>query len=213
MVRKTIVGLSAALLLASAGAASAQMRITEYSASPAPEFVEFTNMGNAAIDLTGWSWSDSDEQPGDQPLLGTFGLVQSHESVIFTEGDPTDFRTRWGLPGSVNVVGGNTNSNLSSGGDEINIYDAVGNLVDRLTYTSAFNGVPNSRNILSTQLGLNHAPLSVLSSVGDAFSSHVATDGRVGNPGFYPFASVPEPASIVLMVLGGIGLALIRRRH
>lgn len=194
--------------------AQAQIRITEYTANPSPEWVEFTNIGNSAIDLTGWSWSDSDQQPFDQPSLGTVGIIGPHESFIFTEASESTFRSMWNLPLSVKVVGNNTNSNLSSGGDEINIYDASGGLVDRLTYSSAFAAVGNTRNVPLASLGANQASLTVTSILGDSYGSYAATTGRVGNPGIYTPIRVPEPTSVVLSIVGffaTIGLTARRR--
>ena len=42
-----------------AGSASGQIYITEWAYSvDGGEFVEFTNVGNSAIDMTGWSYDD-----------------------------------------------------------------------------------------------------------------------------------------------------------
>ena len=57
---------AAAMLLA--GRADAAIRITEWMYSGDDgEFIEFTNTGAAAVDLTGWSFSDSARTPGAVP--------------------------------------------------------------------------------------------------------------------------------------------------
>ena len=117
--------------------ADAQIHITEWmynGATPTTnigEFVELTNMGLNSVDMTGWSFDDNSRTPGSQ-LLGSFGIVAGHESVILTDMTDTQFRSAWGLAASVKVIGNNSN-NLGRS-DEINIYDAANALVDRLTY-------------------------------------------------------------------------------
>jgi len=47
------------------------MRITEYMyGGTNGEFIEFTNVGSAAIDMTNWSFSDNAEMPGAVSLTG-----------------------------------------------------------------------------------------------------------------------------------------------
>lgn len=199
----------ALVALAVQAAAAQGVRITEYSSNPTPEWIEITNTTAAPIDMTNWSYSDSDRQPFDVSFSGLLliGTILPGESIIFTESAPATFRAQWNLPASVRVFGPNTNSNLSSGGDEINIYNAAGVLVDRLTYTAAFAAVGSSRNVLPANLGTNNASLTVLSTVGDQFGSFLSTTGRAGNPGQY----IPTPSAVVL---AGIAcLAGARRRR
>lgn len=120
------------LALATVAVASPAVVITEYMYSANfEEFVELTNTGNAAVDLTGWSYDDSSQTPGVFDLTG-FGSVAPGESVIFTEADAEAFRTEWSLDATVKILGGVTNDLGRS--DEINIYNALDALVDQLTY-------------------------------------------------------------------------------
>ena len=172
------------------------IRITEYMYSSANgagngvgEFVELTNVGNAAIDLTGWSFDDNSRTAGSFSI-GGFGVVQPNESVIVTDAPAPVFRTFWYLPASVKVIGGN-DQNLGRS-DEINIYDASNTLVTRLTYNdqgtnpagtvrTQFVSAWPQRNLLgqSTTAGWQ------LSVAGDAQNSYVATTSDLGNPGGY----------------------------
>ena len=71
----------------SAPNAQAQVRITEWMYTGAPgEFIEFTNLGPAAIDLTGWSFDDNSRLPGSVNLTA-LGNVNPGESVVITEID------------------------------------------------------------------------------------------------------------------------------
>lgn len=220
----SLAGASAVVLALASGAASAQVRITEWMYSPvvsAGEFVELTNMGGAAVDFAGYSYDDDSRLPGVFSLAG-FGLVQVGESVVFTQIAAADFRLAWGLPASVKVLGGVTN-NLGRN-DEINIFSGNA-LVDRLTYgdqnfpgsirTQGTSGRPGSAGAI----GANIPALWVFAVVGDAEQS-VRTNsglGDIGSPGFTSFAPsttvVPVPGAALLMAggLALIGFAARRR--
>lgn len=222
MRRLGLLAASAALLLAG-NTAYAQIRITEwmYNGATTPtnigEFVELTNIGGTSVDMTGWSFDDDSRTPGSQPL-GSFGVVAPYESVVLTDMTASQFRTAWGLSASVKVIGNNSN-NLGRN-DEINIYDASSALVDRLTY-----GDQNFAGTIRTQfvsgdpktlaaLHANDPSQWKLSVNGDAYGSHLATTGDLGNPGV--FTLVPEPSTVALALVGGlalVGRSLSRRRR
>jgi len=172
--------------------AAGGMRITEWMYSgTSGEFVEFTNMSAAAIDMTGWSFDDDHATAGAFDL-SAFGVVQPGESVVITESDAETFRTAWGLAGSVKIIGGlgvASGNNLARN-DELNIYDAADDLVDRLTY-----GDQTFPNTIRTQyisgqtcresVGQDDVAAWKLSVMGDEFGSFVASTGEIGTPGSY----------------------------
>ncbi len=190
-------------------AAAGNVRITEWMYSGSlGEFVEFTNVGNVPVDMTGWSYDDDSRLPGEFDLSSA-GVLQPGESVIITEVSPAAFIAEWGIAG-VTVLGPYTN-NLGRN-DEINLFDSGGNLVDRLTYgdqtfpgtirTQNISGNPNS----NAALGANDVYQWSLSFPGDVQGSWFSAGGDLGNPGTY----VPAPASITLL---GIALATASRRR
>ena len=187
-----------------ATAPTVQIRITEYMyAGGNGEFVELTNIGNTAIDLTGWSFDDSSRIPNSFSL-SAFGTVQAGESVIFTEAaNANDFRTAWALAPTVKVIAG-SNQGLGRA-DEINIYNQNNQLVDRLTYDDAtIAGSVRTQNVSGwtgvANLGLNDATKWQLATVSDAQGSVTSTGNDIGNPGRYAIGVVP---SIVLTQTGG----------
>ncbi|MFN7725559.1 MAG: lamin tail domain-containing protein [Rubrivivax sp.] len=210
---------AALALSATTFAAQAQVQITEWMYSGnGPEFIEFTNMGSTAISLVGWSFDDDSRTAGVVNLsgLGTLGVG---ESLILTEASAADFRAAWGLASTVKVQGNNT-TNLGRN-DEINLFNASGSLVDRLTYgdqnfagtirTQTSSGSPVSLQALgATTVGAGW----VLSSTSDAYGSYLSAQGDVGNPGSFIFAPVPEASTWALMAagLGMVGAALRRRQ-
>ncbi|MEO7938433.1 MAG: lamin tail domain-containing protein [Burkholderiaceae bacterium] len=212
----------AAALAASMPGLAQQVQITEWMYSGnSGEYIEFTNLGNAAVDFTGWVYDDDSRHAtadaGGFSLSG-FGLVGAGESVLITEDDAVSFRANWGLAGSLKVLGGYTN-NLGRG-DEINLFDQGGNLVDRLAYgDQIFAGTIRTQTAGGTAVSVAAlTPYTVtatnwaLSSTTDGYGSVMALSGDVGNPGQF-IAAVPEPETYA-MLLAGLGLigAIARRR-
>lgn len=191
---------------ATAAAANANVRITEYMYSGAGgEFIEITNLGNSAVDLTGWSFDDDSRLPGSFLLSGVLG---SGESLVLTEDAADTFRTAWGLGAGVQVLGNVTN-NLGRA-DEINIFDANGLLVDRLTYgDQVFPGSirTQGRSGNPGNIGANDIYSWSLSFIGDTFASWTSSNGDIGNPGVF----IPAPGAVALLGLGG--LVAVRRRR
>lgn len=208
----TLTALTVLIAFAAVSPAHAVMRITEWMYKGAGgEFMEFTNVGDTAIDMTGWSYDDESDNPGVFDLSG-FGIVAAGESVVITEDSAATFRAAWNLDASVKVLGGVSN-NIGRG-DTINIYDGSDSLVDTLTYgDDDFPGTPRtdgvSANIPPDALGADDVYSVVVSTPGDIYGSFVNNNGDLGNPGSY--VPVPEPASIAALA-GGL-LVLARRRR
>lgn len=162
------------------------MRITEYMYAGADgEFIEFTNVGDAVADLSGWSFDDDSRVPGAFPL-GAFGSVQPGESVILTESTAGGFRSAWKLCAGVKVIGG-LDQNLGRN-DEINLYDSDDQLVDRLSYGDQnFPGSIRTQNrsgyVSAAGLGANNALEWTLSALADGEDSVASVGNDLGSPG------------------------------
>lgn len=198
----------------------AQVQITEWMyQGNGGEFVEFTNIGSAPVDFTGWSYDDDNRRVG-RLNLSAFGIVGVGESVLITENSAAAFRAAWGLDASVKIIGGYTN-NLGRE-DEINLFDASGNLVDRLTYgDQRFSGTPRTQTSSGTPVSLEAlVPFQtasgnwVLAIDGDAYGSWFSSAGDVGNPGYFFLSPVPEPGTVALLLAGlGVVGSVARRRR
>jgi predicted extracellular nuclease len=189
--------------------AAAQIYITEWMYDGTDgEFIELTNVGTAAIDMTGWSYDDDSREPGKVDL-SAFGIVAPGQSVILTEVVADDFRIAWGLDASVRILGGNEHK--LGRNDEINIFNAEGGLVDRLTYNDDADLGPRTRkfsgNIPLAALGSNDANAAILSAANDIYGSYTSSGGDLANPGFY----IPEPATVALLAFGAV--ALLRKKN
>lgn len=181
-------GLAPAVLgpAAPARAAAADVQITEYEYNGS-EFAEITNVGDAAADLTGWSFDDNSRTPGSF-AIGSIGTLAAGESALITEVSADAFRTEWDLPARIKIAGSN-NQNLGRS-DEINIYDAANNLVDRLTYNDQAVPAQGPRTDVASAWAPNKAALAsptptgwTLSTLNDAEGSWKSVGGFFGSPG------------------------------
>ncbi|MDB5255623.1 MAG: endonuclease [Chitinophagaceae bacterium] len=172
------------------------MRITEFmynSSGTGGEYVEFTNIGGTAVDLSGWSFDDNSRLAGSQSL-SAFGTVQPGESVILTELSVATFRTLWNLCATVKVIGGSTNGLGRE--DEINLYDASNALIDRLTFGDQTYSAGSIRTsgksgwVSAAGLGKNDITKWTLSGNGDAEVSYSSTTPDIGSPGKSTLATV-----------------------
>ena len=222
MTRFTITtALLAAVAAIAPAAAQADVRITEFMYKGANdgdrEFFELTNIGNAAVDITGWTYND--DNPNNPVAFGNaFGLLAANESIILTEMTADAFRSYWGLSSSVRVFSIGGNSNLGNG-DTINIYNSssqsLATLVDSVTYSSGTTpGI--SRNRPVGQSGAATNAQFVYSAAGDSYGSAYASGAQsdLANPGRFPVqtAAVPEPATWAMMI-GGFALVGLRARR
>jgi hypothetical protein len=188
-----LAGLLAVPSAATAAEATGQVRITEWAYNGS-EFVEFTNLDTVAVDITGWSFSDSKTVAG-QVDLSSAGIVAPGASFVLSQASAADFRTEWALPNSVKVVGGNS-TNLGRG-DTINLFDSADSLVDSLSYDDEAGKGPRTDKASawpSTEavIGIDDAAAWVSSTAGDVEGSWTSTTSIIGSPGLSRFGSAVD---------------------
>lgn len=158
---------------------------------------ELTNTGSSAVDLTGYSWDDEDNNPGT--VVFETVIINADESIIILDesssNSPT-WKSAWGLGSEVNVYDRSDLTNDLPGlgnGDTVYLYDADDNLVALATYAGHTDGFTNNWDTAGSFLGL---------SVNGVAGAYTSSGGDVGSPGF----AVPEPGTTVLLALGGLAL-------
>jgi hypothetical protein len=153
-----------------------------------PDFWELTNYGSESIDLTGYRVWDEDVQISETVLpAGT--SIAPMESIVFVRTDTTlrdaaTFREWWWG----NATGGPpvqiffySRPGFDEGGETLYLWNALGNLVDRLEYP----GVPEYSGItLTVDPAGGAAAVRSEINIAGAFQSAVCDD--VGSPGFAP---------------------------
>ncbi len=130
--------ISAATLKAvftSAGASDNKIVINEIKYSSSPEkdtkdWIELYNSGNSSLNLKNWVLSDGVPETG---YVFPADIILAPGMYIVLCRDLTAFRQFW--PAVLNSTG-DMNFGLSSLGDNINLYDPDGNLVDFVNFTS-----------------------------------------------------------------------------
>ena len=168
------------------------MRISEWMYSgDSGEFIEFTNMSDISIDMTGWSFDDV-HGIAEEFDLSAFSLVAPGESVIVTDSVADSFRTAWGLDAGVQIIGelGEVTGNNLGRNDQIILFNAAGDIVDRLDYGDGdYEGTIRTKDATGQtcreSLGQNDVSLWILSESGDQFGSFAAVTGEFGTPGSY----------------------------
>lgn len=164
------------------------VRISEYMYNgEGDEFIEFTNIGSLPADLTGWSYDDDSNLPGVQPL-SAYGTIAAGEVVVLTESTESTFRSEWGVPASVKVIG-NLTANLGQN-DRINLFAPNGYQVDRLDFGPT--KVPGSYKTQyfsawapSDAIGKDQILLWSASIAGDIQGTVASANGDLGNPGVH----------------------------
>lgn len=190
---KKLLGLATIVAFSLNAATSyAEIHITEWMYSGnGGEFIELTNVGNAPIDMNGWSYDDDSRIPGEFDL-SAFGLVQPGESVVFTEDQAEVFRTAWGLGPQVKIIGdlGLPNGNGIGRSDALVLFDGGSNIVDQLVYGDQdFPGSIRAQDAsgwVSASGAAQDDPYAwTLSSAADAQASYQSTGGDTGSPGLF----------------------------
>lgn len=166
------------------------------SNNPSPidgDWFEITNFGTDPIDLDGFSWDDDSRLSGKHEITSSVVLA-ANESVIFADilaADKNAWLVSWmQASGGLRVYakddfGPIGFSGLGSGGDEVNLYDDLGQLVSRATFT----GTDVTAGV-SIRFGNDGNILGL--SVTGVDGAYTSIDGDVGSPGNLPPIGLDE---------------------
>jgi len=154
------------------------------------DWFEVTNNGNTVLDITGWKIDDNSKSFASALPLSGITSIAPGESVIFLETTTSNtasiiaaFKSAWfgtNVPAGLQV-GSYTGSGagLSTSGDEVNLYDASGNLKANVVF-----GVSTTDKTFNNAAGLTNTTISTLSQIGvnDTFSAKNDAN-QIGSPG------------------------------
>jgi hypothetical protein len=219
---------AALLLLSSSSNVRADLFITEVmSTSGAPttgnlsgrDWWELTNNGASVVNLSGYQWEDNGPTGfnGDTAIFGNFSIAPG-ESIVIHQGVRTgaesEFRATWSLGAGVQILfqddftGANPFSGLSSSGDGVNLYNALGTLIRSVTFPASTSGTSFEWSGID---GSNLA-LSVVGENGAYQGSYPGGGSPIGSPGF-ALTSVPEPSALGLLAVAGVVAGGLRRKR
>jgi Lamin Tail Domain/PEP-CTERM motif len=214
---------SSALVLSAllvAGAAQAQLAITEvapWSSGNSPvaaDWIEITNFGSSAVDITGYKIDDASNSFASSVALLGITSIAAGESVIFIEGASANanFVSNWfGASAPAGVQIGRYSGSgigLGTGGDAVNLYTAAGTLVTRVDFGTSPSAAPFAT--FDNSAGLSGVTLTVLSAIGVNGAFLTASGNEIGSPA----SVVPEPGTWAMLLAGaGIVASAVRRRR
>jgi plastocyanin len=162
-----------------------EVMVSSNASSPIDgDWFELTNYGTTDIDLDGFSWDD-DSRTAGRHEVNTSYTIQAGESVIFIDGlvaNETAWLTSWRQAATgLRVISEDEFapigfSGLSSGGDEVNFYDDLGQVVSAVVWAS-------SDVSAGTSIEFDTTGTLVGNSVSGSNGAYTSNDGEVGSPG------------------------------
>jgi hypothetical protein len=183
---------------------------------PTPDWIEVTNYGASAVDLTGWRIDDGSFSVAVSAALTGVSTIGAGESVIFIESAGgagiSAFRTFWGGLSGVQVgYYSGSGVGLSSGGDGVCVFNNLGVNVNQVSFGAATTGSSFFWG-WTAQGSIDPNYSGLVSTVGTIGSqvSFVSAD-PIGNVGSLGTAIlVPAPG---LAAAAGLALAVRSRRR
>ena len=155
------------------------------------DWFEVTNLGSAAIDITGWRMDDNSNLFSASVALSGITSIAAGETVVFIETSSlattrSAFLNTWfgaNAPAGLQVGGySGSGVGLSTGGDAVNLYSADGVLQANVVFGASTPSAP-FRTFNNAQ-GLNGTTISKLSAIGENGGFAAAQDANeIGSPG------------------------------
>ena len=185
------------------------------SSSVGADWFEVTNSKAVAVDITGWKVDDNSQSPAAAVALNGITSINPGESVIFMEtadlaGKTTAFLNNWfGTNPSSGLRIGNytgTGIGLSTGGDQVNLYNGVSNTpVSSVLFGASPAAAPFTT--FDNAIGQNSlvTPITQFSAVGikGAFiAANSATE--IGSPGTIVTAPCPTITAVATPALSTV---------
>jgi hypothetical protein len=187
------------LLFAGATLLNAQIKITEAMSSSGTggtaDWIELTNTGTSAVDITGWKVDDSSFAYATAVALNGVTNIPAGKSVIFIESaapttDIPAFKTFWGTTLDNVEVGSYTGSGvgLGSSGDGVIVFDAAGTEINRVSFGAATTGKSFYWSYKADGTVVDNAVISAAGTINGTISHQVTIIsanalGNIGSPG------------------------------
>ncbi len=154
----------------------------------AADWFEVTNVGSAAVDMTGWTMDDDSNNVAQSVPINGVGSIAPGKSAVLIEGDSTtatSFVAAWfgANPPAGFLIGSYSGSKvgLSTSGDAVNLYNASGSWATGVQFGAATTGFT-----FDNTAGLGSLATLSAAGVNGAF---LAADGtETGSPGATSYA-------------------------
>ncbi|MBJ7355431.1 MAG: lamin tail domain-containing protein [Thermoleophilaceae bacterium] len=175
---------------APAGLSVAVTEVSPWSSggsSYAADWWELTNTGTKTVSLTNWRVDDDSNSFASALVLGGVTALAPGQSAVFIEGDATKaaaFTTYWfpgGAPAGFQIgYYSGSSIGLSSGGDQVNVFDNAGTKQAGVSFGASTTGFTFD----------NTAALGALTTLSAAGTNGAFTVGtETGSPGSSPIAA------------------------
>jgi uncharacterized protein YjiK len=188
----------------SGGSAATAVAVTEVSpwssgdSSYGADWWELTNTGTTTVDLSGWKVDDDSNSAATAVALSGVSSLAPGQSAVFIEGDVTTaeaFKTAWfgaSVPAGFQIgTYSGSGIGLSTGGDQVNVFDAAGTHLTGVAFGAATTGQTFDN---SGAKGSETGPLPTISALNVAGVNGAFTvGGETGSPGT---AAVPTPVIV-----------------
>jgi uncharacterized protein YjiK len=179
----------------------------------AVDWFEVTNKGTSAVDLTGWKMDDNSNSFANAVVLAGVSSLAAGQSAVFFEdtGGLNDatvtaaFAQAWfgtsTLPTGF-LIGhyGGSGVGLSTGGDQVNLFDASGSPVTGVAFGASPSSAPFATFDNTAGLGSTTLPptITTMSAVGTN-GAFLAADGvEIGSPGTIGTVTPPPAPSVIV---------------